>query len=80
VTQSFDAAPQLIVGTNRIATVGSRLARKYAAFLPLKITRLPVRIPPMVEFLQWHKSRSRVPSYLWLRNMLKEKNGASSVV
>jgi LysR family nod box-dependent transcriptional activator len=74
VTQSFDAAPQLIVGTNRIATVGSRLAKKYAAFLPLKITRLPVKIPPMVEFLQWHKSRSQVPSYIWLRNMLKEKN------
>jgi LysR family transcriptional regulator, nod-box dependent transcriptional activator len=80
VTQSFDAAPQLIVGTNRIATVGSRLAKKYAAFLPLKIARLPVRIPPMIEFLQWHKSRSQVPSYLWLRNMLKEKNGASGGV
>lgn len=73
VTQSFDAAPQLITGTNRIATVGSRLAKKYAAFLPLKILRLPIKIPPMVEFLQWHKSRSQVPSYLWLRSMLKGK-------
>ena len=77
VTQSFDAAPQLVVGTNRIATVGSRLARKYARFLPLKLIRLPIKIPPMVEFLQWHKSRSQVPAYLWLRNMLKEKNSDS---
>lgn len=77
VTQSFDAAPQLLVGTNRIATVGSRLAKKYAAFLPLKLTRLPIEIPPMVEFLQWHKSRSQVPAYLWLRNILKEKNAST---
>jgi LysR family transcriptional regulator, nod-box dependent transcriptional activator len=77
VTQSFDAAPQLIVGTNRVATVGSRLAKKYAAFLPLKVIPLPVEIPPMVEFLQWHKSRSQVPSYLWLRDVLKEKKNTA---
>jgi DNA-binding transcriptional LysR family regulator len=77
VTQSFDAAPQLIVGSNRIATVGLRLAKKYAAFLPLKVLRLPVEIPPMVEFLQWHKSRNQVPVYLWLRSMLREKNHAA---
>jgi LysR family nod box-dependent transcriptional activator len=73
VTQSFDAAPQLVVGTNRIATVGSRLAKKYARFLPLKLIHLPIKIPPMIEFLQWHKSRAQVPQYLWLRSMLQEK-------
>lgn len=36
VAHSFDVVPHLVVGTNKIATVATRLARKYARFLPLK--------------------------------------------
>ena len=73
VTQSFEAAPQLVVGTDRITTVGKRLATKYARFLPLKLFPLPVEIPPMIELLQWHKSRSQDPACLWLRGVLRKK-------
>ncbi|MGA2511741.1 MAG: LysR family transcriptional regulator, partial [Candidatus Acidiferrales bacterium] len=37
VAHSFDVVPHLVVGTKRIATVATRLARKYAKFLPLKL-------------------------------------------
>jgi LysR family transcriptional regulator, nod-box dependent transcriptional activator len=73
VTQSFDAAPQLVVGTDRVTTVGKRLALKYAKFLPLKLIPLPVEIPPMIEVLQWHKSRNHDPACLWLRAVLKKE-------
>lgn len=70
VTHSFDVVPHLVVGTDRIATVATRLAKKYAKFLPLKLIPLPVAVPPMTEVLQWHKYRDQDPAYTWLRGTL----------
>jgi LysR family transcriptional regulator, nod-box dependent transcriptional activator len=72
VTPTFDLAPQLVVGTHRIATVPTRLACKYAKFLPLKLLSLPVDIPPIHEKLQWHRAHSRDPANTWLRTQLKK--------
>jgi LysR family nod box-dependent transcriptional activator len=72
VTPTFDLAPQLVVGTDRIATVPTRLACKYAKFLPLKLLPLPVDISPIHEKLQWHRAHSQDPANTWLRTQLKE--------
>src|SRR5690349_5007761 len=56
VTPSFDWAPQLVVGTERIATVATRLAARYAGLLPIKLVPVPIDMPPMVELLQWHRA------------------------
>ena len=71
VAHSFDVVPHLVVGTNRIATVATRLAEKYAQFLPLKLIPLPIEVPPMTEVLQWHKYHDQDPAYIWLRDVLK---------
>jgi LysR family transcriptional regulator, nod-box dependent transcriptional activator len=71
VAHSFDVVPHLVVGTNRIATVATRLAEKYAQFLPLKLMPLPIEVPPMTEVLQWHKYHDQDPAYIWLRGVLK---------
>jgi LysR family transcriptional regulator, nod-box dependent transcriptional activator len=71
VAHSFDVVPHLVVGTNRIATVATRLAEKYAQFLPLKLIPLPIEVPPMTEVLQWHKYHDQDPAYIWLRGVLK---------
>jgi DNA-binding transcriptional LysR family regulator len=71
VAHSFDVVPHLVVGTNRIATVATRLAKKYAQFLPLKLIPLPIEVPPMTEVLQWHKYHDQDPAYIWLRGVLK---------
>ncbi len=73
VTHSFDVVPHLVVGTNRIATVATRLATKYARFLPLRLLPLPVDVPPMTETLQWHKYHGNDPAYVWLREVLKRE-------
>jgi LysR family transcriptional regulator, nod-box dependent transcriptional activator len=73
VTHSFDVVPHLVVGTNRIATVATRLATKYARFLPLKLLPLPVDVPPMTEALQWHKYHHHDPAYVWLRSVLEQE-------
>jgi len=72
VAHSFDVVPHLVVGTNRIATVGTRLAKKYAQFLPLKLIPLPIEVPPMTEVLQWHKYHDQDPAYIWLRGVLRD--------
>jgi len=72
VTPTFDLAPQLVVGTDRIATVPTRLACKYAKFLPLKLLPLPVDISPIHEKLQWHRAHTQDPANTWLRTQLKK--------
>lgn len=71
VTASFDLAPQLVIGTERITTVPTRLARKYADLLPIMLLRVPIDIPPIVEVLQWHRAHDRDPAHLWLRSQLR---------
>jgi len=71
VTHSFDVVPHLVAGTNRIATVATRLAKKYAKFLPLRLVPLPVEVPHMTEVLQWHKYHDGDPAYVWLRDVLE---------
>lgn len=78
ITHSFDVVPHLVVGTDRVATIATRLAKKYAKFLPLKLIPLPVAVPPMTEVLQWHKYRDQDPAYTWLREALGTQ-GANSL-
>jgi DNA-binding transcriptional LysR family regulator len=69
---SFSLAPQLVVGTGRIATITTRLAVKCAATLPLKLLPMPIAIPPMVEMLQWHEVHDYDPASQWFRRLLKD--------
>jgi len=68
---SFATAPSLIVGTQRIATVHTRLARLAASQLPLILLPPPMPMPSMVQAIQWHKYRTQDPGLLWLRQLLR---------
>jgi DNA-binding transcriptional LysR family regulator len=67
----FSMAPQLVVGTDRVATITTRLAAKYAEIMPLRLLPLPIAMPPMVERLQWHKVHEYDPAHHWFRALLK---------
>jgi LysR family transcriptional regulator, nod-box dependent transcriptional activator len=71
VTTAFSLAPQLLIGTSRIATLQRRLAEIYEQYLPLKLVPPPVAIPRLEESMQWHRSRDRDPGTIWLRAMLQ---------
>jgi LysR family nod box-dependent transcriptional activator len=60
----------LIVGTQRIATVPTRLAQQQVQFLPLKLFRPPVDIPHLRIAVQWHKSRQGDAATTWLRELV----------
>jgi len=72
ITNDFNTLPQLVVGTQRIATMHQRLARLYAEYLPLRILPPPVRIPVMREFMLWHRSVDGDPMHRWLRERISE--------
>ncbi|SEB15947.1 LysR family transcriptional regulator [Variovorax sp. YR216] len=69
VTYSFASAPGLVVGTDRIATVHSRLARMAARSLPVTLHEPPLAFPEMRQSMQWHKYRSNDPGLTWLRGI-----------
>jgi len=75
LVSDFDLVPELIVGTDRIATVATRLAQKYARVLPIKLLPVPIDIPPIVEVLQWHRAHDHDPAHLWLRGELRAAAG-----
>lgn len=70
ITHDFNTLPQLVIGTERIATMHSRLARLYARSLPLRILPPPVELPAMREYMGWHRSLDRDPMLRWLREKL----------
>lgn len=72
ITHDFNTLPQLVIGTQRVATVHSRLARLYARNLPLRIVPPPVNLPAMQEYMSWHRSLDRDPVLAWLREKLLE--------
>jgi DNA-binding transcriptional LysR family regulator len=67
---SFSLTPQFVVGTQRIATVQTRLARTMAERWPIRVLPCPFDIPPIVETVQWHKYQERDPAILWFLDEL----------
>ncbi len=66
VAPSFLAVPSFIIGSNRIATMHRRLARKLSAYLPLMMREAPISIPPIREAVQWHISNNNDPAIRWI--------------
>lgn len=62
----------LVVGTQRIATMPSRLARQQAESLPLKLFAPPIDLPHLRIAMQWHRSRERDGATLWFRELVLE--------
>jgi DNA-binding transcriptional LysR family regulator len=65
---SLAALPGLVVGTNRLATVHRRIALQAQTHLPIRVWPSPIRIPKLVQMLQWNKLREADPGLRWLRD------------
>ena len=68
--QSFSMIPYLVAGSNRIATMHSRLAAHFAQTLPLRIVPLLLPLPKFTEALQWPALHDNDPASLWLRKLI----------
>jgi LysR family nod box-dependent transcriptional activator len=69
---SFLAAPYLVVGTQRVATVHRRLAEVVRRGLPLSLLPMPLPMKRMQQVMQWHKYRTQDPGLVWLRQLLQQ--------
>jgi DNA-binding transcriptional LysR family regulator len=72
VSNSFNALPPLIVGTDRIATMHKRLAQYFEQYLPIKILATPIELPKMREHLQWHQTVDNDPVHRWVRKKIQQ--------
>lgn len=72
IAQSFTLLAHLVVGTTRVATMHTRLARQVANVLPVRLIRPAFEIPRFVEVLQWHRYRDLDPGSMWLREHIIE--------
>lgn len=72
VTPSFSVLPSLIVGTDYLATVHTRLAEKAVLSWPLLRCPMPLPIDRMPLVMQWHKYRTHDPGTVWLRGVFQQ--------
>jgi LysR family transcriptional regulator, nod-box dependent transcriptional activator len=70
VVPNFTLLPLFVVGTNHLATIHHRLARRYASSMPLKIVKPQIQFPNVEEHLCWHRHRDRDTANMWLRDFL----------
>jgi len=76
---SFSMIPPLLLGTERIATMHSRLARHFAATMPLRIAELPLPLPAFAEAVQWPALHNNDQASIWMREiMLQEASRMAS--
>jgi DNA-binding transcriptional LysR family regulator len=68
---TFNALPSLVVGTQRIATMHTRLANIYAAILPIQVLPAPFDIPALQLVMQWNRHNEQDAAHAWLRHRLK---------
>lgn len=71
-SNNFSGIPHFVIGTHRIATMHTRLAKLYAQYFPLRLLRPPLAVPPVVERMQWHKIFDKDAAHLWLRGLLQQ--------
>ena len=69
---NFTLLPASVVGTNRIATLQTTLARMLAQHLPLRVMRCPIAISDIRSSVQWHSYQTRDPAIQWTLAAVKE--------
>lgn len=72
LVSSFSIAPEMLIGTNRLAVMHERLARTYAARIPLTYVDMPFDFPIMREMLQYNRTRADDAGLRWLIDQIKQ--------
>lgn len=72
LTYNLTSPMRLVVGTQRIATVHTRLAQLLEHAMPVRLVRPPVEFPGFECVMQWHRYKSHDPGLVWLRRLVHE--------
>ncbi|HET9700627.1 MAG TPA: LysR family transcriptional regulator [Burkholderiales bacterium] len=68
----FLVAPYIIVESDVIMTVNSRIARTYARTMPIRVLRPPLELPDFPISMVWHPRSDQDSAHQWLRARLVE--------
>lgn len=68
---NFTFLPQLLLGTERVTTLQTRLARRLSASAPLRLLPCPMPVPTLIIMAQWHKHHDRDPALTWLHGLMR---------
>lgn len=67
---TFGLVAPMVMGTDRIAVLQTRLARHMAQLLPVRLVRLDFEMPRLIVMMQWHRYRDLDPASVWLRELI----------
>ncbi|MFE2470700.1 LysR family transcriptional regulator [Streptomyces mirabilis] len=70
-TPGFNVLPFLVSGTDLVALVPERLARRYEGFARCAVVPTPFPDVPLVEAMYWHHNRHADPAHRWLRETVR---------
>ncbi|MET4037139.1 MULTISPECIES: LysR family transcriptional regulator [unclassified Bradyrhizobium] len=76
--QGFGMIPPMLLGTNRIASMPSRLVSHFANTMPLRVVEPPLRLLTFTEAVQWPAIHNTDPASIWMRNIFFQE--ASTMV
>ncbi|RAZ85606.1 LysR family transcriptional regulator [Mesorhizobium hawassense] len=73
VVPGFSLIPEVLRGTNRIATMPLRLVKYFEKTTPLRIVNLPLPLADFTESVQWPALQNADPASVWMRQILIEE-------
>jgi DNA-binding transcriptional LysR family regulator len=68
----FLVAPYIIVESDVIMTVNSRIARTYARTMPIRVLKPPLELPDFPISMVWHPRSDKDAGHQWLRARLTD--------
>lgn len=69
----YSLVPLMVIGTERVATVQTRIAQIYIDWkLPLSLHPCPFPCSPLEEAMQWHPMREKDTGHRWLRQTVAQ--------
>ncbi|MEO0457477.1 MAG: LysR family transcriptional regulator [Cyanobacteria bacterium P01_A01_bin.114] len=75
-TAYFMAVPLMIVNTDCIALLPSRMAQKCAQSMGLKLLPPPIDVTGFTVSMFWHQRNTNLPQHQWLRSQIVEATQA----
>ncbi|BBY86608.1 LysR family transcriptional regulator [Mycolicibacterium tokaiense] len=72
IADSFVSMPRLIMGTDAVAMLQSRVAAFAAPRPEFTVLDCPFDVVPLVESFWWHPMYDEDPAHLWLRSVFEE--------
>jgi DNA-binding transcriptional LysR family regulator len=68
----FLVMPFLVASSDLVLTLGERIARRYAQFLPVVLFEPPLSLPGFTIALYWHEKDANDPTLAWVRERIAD--------